>query len=91
MDLSDEDRKRLIEAIDKKNVDHWMRAILDSFQKFGDLEEDDFSFYSANLREALKVTDSPEIVEVRKDYVHVETVDMRIELINGELEVNAIN
>lgn len=90
MDLSDEDRRRLIEGIDRKNVDHWMRGILDSFQKFGELDEDDRSFYSANLKEALKVNDVPEIIEVRVDYVHVETADMRIELINGEMEVNGI-
>lgn len=88
MEFPEEDRKKLIAAIDKMSVKHWMTALQNDFDRYGELDDEEKQFYASNLKEYLK--DTPEISEVKSGYVLVETSDMRIELINGNLEVNPI-
>ena len=91
MKLSEGERRDLMATIDMKMVEHWLKEIRNEFQRYGKLDAEGKSFYSAYLRENLKVTEIPKIIEVRRDYVLVETDDLRIELVRGQVIANTLD
>ena len=91
MKLSEDDQKKLSEAMNRKEVDQCMRDILSDFEKYGELEEDDLTYFRTRLKLGLKRKDLPEIVEVKKGYVKVEVDDLRVELQNNKIELTIID
>lgn len=87
MPFSEEDKKNLNEAFDKKGVELCLKDICDTIKKFDSLDEDETNTYKSRLCSSLK--EEAEIVEATKDYVLVETHNMKIELIDGVVVANS--